>query len=204
MPSTVSSVTSPGFLREINFSALANGFIQKLFGDVKKPSWMKFTISHARAALEMQTIFSLRVEIEPHRQMDVTKGGLSVGPERRRRSFQVPFEIPYSVVEQFRDELPDMFTTWLKQAIRSNAHKFYELDPRIGWRVEKPGDELSRSLLLDPLGPFSRTGERVYKGGELLVEPRCPFCREPHVERSSPLWGGANLMWVHHHCWRGS
>lgn len=204
MPFPDSSVASPGFLRGINFSALANSFVQKQFGEVRQPSWMKFTISSTRDSLRMQTVFALVVEIDPERQIDLDTGGLRVAPQRRRRSFHVPFPVPDSVFREFSDRLPDIFTTWLEQAIKANAFRFYELDPRIGWRVQKPGDELSRSPLLDPSEPFSRTGERVYKGGDVLVEPRCPFCQEPHEDGSRPLWGGGNLMWVHHHCWRGS
>lgn len=209
MPSTHLKNTDPGFLRDINFSALADGLIRNLFGKAERPAWMKFKISSFADVLEMQTVFGLIVDLDPQPAVDFGGSGFRVGPKRRRRGFTVEFRVPDRVLVEFRDDFPKMFCVWLEKAITENAHKFYELDPRIGWRCTGTDAELSVSPLFDPPAPFSRTGHRVHVKSDpedpaVLVEPRCPFCREPHEDGTAPIWGGANLRWVHHHCWRGS
>ena len=205
MPSTGLKTPSGTFLRDINFSALTDAHVRKLFGDVERPAWMKFTIIFHREPARMQTVFLLRVDIKPQPAVDFSSSGLRVGPSRRSRGFEVDFTIPDSVLREFRNEVPDMFCGWLTKAIQGKAHKFYELDPRIGWSVQD-GDELAESPLFDPSGEFSRTGlpERDEEDPTVVSYSRCPFCRENHEEGTSPVWGGANLMWVHSHCWRGS
>ena len=91
-----------------------------------------------------------------------------------------------------------------------NAHKLYEMDPRIGWRYHQTADatSLPASRLLDPRGPISRTGMPILREGLDHVPPRggietprCSFCREEHTWREPSVWAGGNLMWVHARCW---
>lgn len=207
MPSTGVKTPPPGFLREINFSALANAHIRRLFGDVVQPAWMKFTIWSTREVAELQTVFSLRIEANPQPTVSFATSGLRVRgvPSFRPRDFTVEFRVPDTVLMEFREELPDMFGKWLTQAIKEKAHKLYEFDPRIGWQWKQTGDELPASPLFDPPGGCSRTGlpERDEEDPTRVSYSRCPFCREVH-EGDAPIWGGANLRWVHPHCWRGS
>lgn len=206
MPSTSLKTASPGFLRNINFSGLTDARLRTLFGEVEQPPWMKFTIHPVRDACRGETVFNLTVDIDPQRKVTLSPDGLRVGRRHRRRRFRVSFPVPDAVMVEFGDRLSDMFGEWLERAIRSEAHKLYELDPRIGWRYEKDGDELPRSPLFDPPGEFSRTGlpVRDEEDPTVVEYSRCPFCREVHEKPEAPIWGGANLMWVHPYCWRGS
>jgi hypothetical protein len=193
------------FLRNINFSALTDAHVRKLFGDVERPAWMKFTIHPSSDPARRQIVFALVVDIDPRPVVDFSPTGARVESWGTRRRFEVVFQIPDPVLAEFYNELPDMFCGWLTKAINEKAHKFYELDPRIGWSVSN-GDELAKSPLFDPSGEFSRTGlpERDEDDPAIVTYSRCPFCRETHKDEDKPVWGGANLLWVHPHCWRGS
>ena len=208
MPSSTLQSASPGFLRDFNFSTLTQAIIEKMFGGAERPSWMRFSITSRRDERALQIVFKLCVDIEPERRVNFSTSGFRVGPSRRKRGFDVEFEVADPVIRGMRAELPELFIQWLESAMKRNAHKFYELDPRIGWRRVKKGDELPVSPLFDPPERFSRDGfpwwtEAPTAVEESGIEPRCPFCREVHEEEHPPIWGGANLMWVHTHCWRG-
>lgn len=209
MPLPNPKTTSPGFLRNVNFSALGEGVIEKLFGEVRRPGWMRFTVVFDREVHTRQTVFQLVVDIDPQPAVSLEETDILRVNRLRRRKFNVPFRVPDHVLEELRNELPQMFCSWLRKALLENAHRFYELDPRMGWKSESPGDELPVSELLDPSIPFSRTGEPVVvpassSSPKTVLNPSCPFCRQEHPAGSSPLWAGANLMWVHEQCWRRS
>lgn len=207
MPLSDLKTASPGFLRGFNFSALVDGLVAKLFGEVERPPWLKFTISTRRDAMAMQTLFDLGVSISPERGVSMTDTGWRVGWQPPRRRFAITFPLPDNVLAEFRDEFPDLFCAAFEAALLEDAHRFYEVDPRIGWRRSKEGDTLPVSRLLDPPEHFSRDGRpiSVWEDGKPRLEhPACPFCRELHHPSELPQWGGANMMWVHPECWRGT
>lgn len=209
MPLQTLKTTSPGFLRESHFSTLADSLIKGMFGEAKRPPWMKFTITSQHKAAERLHVFSLCVDIEPHRKVNIgAAGGLSIGSPRRHHSFTVPFEVPDSVIAEFREDLADMFTKWLEAALWANAHRFYEFDPRAGWRWDGSAEELPVSKLFDPPEKFNRCGLQIIVSAANSpvpdLGPCCFFCQRSHTVDDPPAWAGANLMWVHLGCWRRS
>lgn len=221
MPVELSDTTASGFLREFNFHTLTLALVDELLGEVKRPSWLKVELEAHPEPSKRQFIFTILVTLEEHqRRVDLGPSPGSPTNERvlglkRARTFVSDFPVPDSVIEQFRAKLPDMYRTWIEQAMLGNAHRFYEADPRIGWRYGAAGQagELPRSRLLDPREPFSRTGLPMLGTAgdsardpiqEDLGSPRCPFCRDEHTWAQAPVWAGANLMWVHPDCWRTS
>ena len=221
MPVELSETTASGFLREFNFQALTQALVDGLLGEVRRPDWLKIDLATAPDALQQRFVFTIHVTLGAHRR----RVDLGPSPEassdtrelglKRHRTFVSEFPLPQSVIREFRGDLPSMYKTWVEKTLLGNAHRFYEADPRIGWRYGAAGGtgELPASRLLDPREPFSRTGlptlDMADDGGrdpivESLGPPRCPFCRGAHSWSRPPVWAGANLLWVHPGCWRTS
>lgn len=221
MPVELSETIASGFLREFNFHTLTQALIDELLGEVKRPDWLKIELSAQPDALRRQFLFTIGVTLREHqRRVDLGPSSRGVADWRklglkRSRTFVSEFPLPESVIHEFRGDVPTMYRRWIEGALLGNAHRFYEADPRIGWRY---GAALARgqlpvSRLLDPREPFSRTGlpmlqtEGLSRGDpiqEELKSPCCPFCREEHSWSQAPVWAGANLLWVHPGCWRTS
>jgi hypothetical protein len=217
VPVELSEPTATGFLREFNFHTLTQGVLDRLFGEVERPKWMKFTLGTEPDPLAQQFVFTIDVTLEKHdRDVDLgptprSSKTVRVVGLRRARRIAFRFPVPQTVIRELRSEVPNMYSNWLEGGLKGSAHKFYELDPRIGWRhlgVE-PFKRLPHSPLLDPREPFSRTGlpfPAVNSEGwdpilASLRPPRCSFCRGDHAWSEPPVWAGANLMWVHARCW---
>jgi hypothetical protein len=208
--SVVETFKSPnGFLREFHFSTLAQAVIDDLLGSVKRQPWMKFTATAARDMVEARFLFTMTVKLEVHqRRVEHDRHVRMVGLKHGRK-FVLDFSVPDSVVVEFRKRVPEMFATWLREGLLGSAHKFYEADPRIGWRWGDPRrDKLPVSKLFDPPERFSRTGLPVpsvlpmEEAIPLAETPHCAFCRKAHRFEDPPIWAGANLMWIHRTCWR--
>jgi hypothetical protein len=215
VPVELSEIASTGFLRKFNFQTLARQVMRDLWGDVAVPAWFQVTIN-SRPELQAQSfVFTISVRLLEH-GWEADLGPTRLTPSKKRqvglkveRGFGLEFPVPQNVIQQFKSELPTMFTKFLEGALLGNAHRLYELDPRIGWRHGFNGDpQLSTSRLLDPRGPFSRTGvpfvTTAPEGWDPISghkPPRCSFCREDHSRAEPPVWAGANLMWVHARCW---
>jgi len=208
---------SPGFLRDINFQALAGTIIDGLFGEVPRPSWFEVTLGSRPDSDTGHFLFTVVVRLREHtREIDVGPDPTSgkrilrhVGVQRDRET-GFDFPIPREVVRQMRADLPAMFTTWLEQGLLATSHRMFEADPRIGWRFSGNGG-LPISRILDPSVPFSRVGVPVEwepttgaPPDPHIKPPRCPFCREPHTWAEPPVWAGGNLLWVHGRCWGAS
>lgn len=208
--SVAETLKSPnGFLREFHFSTLTLAIIDDLLGSVKRQPWMKFTASHVRDPLQLRFLFTIKIRLEAHQRRVQHGDHVRMVGLKYDRSFALDFSLPDSVIEEFRDEVPKMFSTWLRNGLLGSAHKFYEVDPRIGWRWDRERDrhELPVSKLFDPPERFSRTGLPVASirppdADPLAESPRCAFCRAAHSLVDPPIWAGANLMWVHRTCWR--
>lgn len=200
--------SSTGFLRELHFSTMTEAAIGDLLGEVERPSWMKFSGEQLMDPARGEVIFTIVIELAGHKKfLEINEKRITV--EKRFRRFGFEFKVPDSVIVEFRERLPELYVKWLKEALLDNAYKLYEADPRIGWQSKDMTDELPTSKLFDPRQPFSRTGRPVWvkdSPGEpaRLLQCSCPFCSEPHDAGEPPVWGGANLMWVHSRCWRTS
>ena len=203
-----------GFLRSFHFSGLANGLVNELLGKVERPSWLLFTFRMAPDVAARRMVFTINVQISPHmRRVRLRDGAepLLVGTKHGRR-FHAELGLPDTTVREAPKEVPRLVRDAFKASLLSDAYRFYEFDPRIGWRWDGKEDfELLKSALFDPRGPMSRSGvplilrrdgsEPGYSPQE-VHEPRCPFCREAHTFDDPPLWAGGNLLWVHARCWR--
>lgn len=199
-----------GFLREFHFSTLAQAVIDDLLGSVKRQPWMKFTATSTRNVLAADFLFTITVKLEAHeRRVQHGPCTWKVGLKRDRK-FLLDFKVPDSVVVEFRERIPEMFSKWLRESLLGSAHKFYEADPRIGWRWtgQRNGIELPTSKLFDPPERFSRTGlpppsiRPLLSADPTATTPHCAFCRSAHTLADAPIWAGANLMWIHRSCWR--
>lgn len=199
MPSFQKNSHSLDFLREVSFSGLVQAVVRDMFGEVQVPPWVKFTLSVAGNPVRLEQAFLFEAAVQEHRTLSVDGSSLTASGQRRGRRIAFEFGVPDQVIREFRPDLPEMLSRWLENALKANAHKFYEMDPRIGWKWSRVGDELPKSPLLDPPGPMSRTGFVLPE--QVGIESRCPFCSEEHERHDPPVWAGGNLMWVHSHCW---
>lgn len=184
-----------GFLREFHFSTLAKTAVLELLGDVKLPSWLSINASHVLDATTNEFVFSINVKVSPHQRLNSKH--LS-----RRRVFLLKFGLQQNFIEQFREEVPKLFVTWVHKELLENAYRLYESDPRIGW-VWDGTNGLPVCPLFDPPKEFSRTGLPLAGVEGSTSRPSCSFCRGVHTRAELPVWGGANLMWVHSRCLEG-
>lgn len=204
MPSETLPTPDPGFLRDFHFSALHSSCVKQAFGEVEVPWWFKATVEAGRDPLRRQFVFRLHARIEEHERLVPMRSRMRQVHVRSARTRDHVFPVPGSVVEQFREELPRLFTNIHEQWIGLIRPLLYELDPRIGWAADGR-EELPRSVALDPPVPFSRTG--ICLGGDVVGLPRavaspaCSFCDRVFVPGDPPAWAGGNLMWVHPVCW---
>ena len=170
-----------GFLRDFHFSTLADVVLTEAFGDLRQPSWVKFEIDAALDPAHARFLFMITVCIEPHSRKAVVDGAVLQSRFDRRKKFNFEFGLPRNVVEQFRSDVPKLFVKWMSETLLKNAYRIYEFDPRID---------------------FSRTGLPVEGKKLTVLEPSCAFCGEVHTDDDHPVWGGANMMWLHRRCWR--
>jgi len=197
----LSKTLQTGFLRDFHFSTLAEVVLTEVFGEFSQPHWMKFEIDAALDAVEHRFLFRIIVRIEPHSRKAVIDGVLHQSRFDRRKAFTFDFGIPRNVVEQFRSDVPKLFIKWMNETLRKNAYRIYEFDPRIGFLWDGESG-LPVCPLFDPPEDFSRTGLPMEGKKLTLLEPSCAFCGEAHTEANPPIWGGANMMWLHRECWR--
>jgi len=192
--------SSSGFLRDFHFSTMANVALDELFGEVKPPLWMKFTVGHHLDPTHHNFIFTIDATFDPSLVTKVEGVGFRNVP-RKRKQFQFRFDLAQTIVQEMRDEVPKLFVKWVKKTLFENAYRMYEFDPRMGWKWE--GDAyLPECPLFDPPEHFSRTGLPTEDEEGELFFPTCPFCGEEHTFLDPPVWAGANMMWVHEACWR--
>lgn len=188
------------FLREFQFSTLGQAVIAELMGEVRLPHWLNFTITHQPSAKEKSFVFTITVTAQAHKRVMQTGVGVrNIGLDQQQ-ILECGFSVPQSVIDQFREQLPELFEKWMKAALLENAHRLYELDPRAGWLAKKD-DLLPRCPLFDPPEKFSRLGVPTVSASDPGLEPSCPFCDRSHSWIDPPVWAGANLMWVHRQCW---
>ena len=193
--------SSSGFLRDFHFSTMADTALDELFGEVKPPLWMKFTIGHHLDPERFTFVFTIDVTFDPGLVMKV-KGVELRNVPRKKKHFQFRFDLPQSIVQEMRDEVPKLFVKWVKKTLLENAYRMYEFDPRVGWRWTPQGALLPKCPLFDPPEEFSRTGLPFEDENGETFFPVCPFCGETHTSADPPVWIGTNMMWVHETCWR--
>lgn len=192
--------SSSGFLRDFHFSTMAKLALDDLFGEVKPPLWMKFTIEHSLDPVRNHFTFTIDVTFDPGLVTRIRDIELQNVP-RKRKQFQFRFDLAQGVVQEMRDEVPKVFVKWVKKTLLENAYRMYEFDPRVGWTFTG-GAHLPECPLFDPPENFSRTGLPYQSDEGMTVFPTCPFCGEEHTSADPPVWIGANMMWAHEACWR--
>jgi hypothetical protein len=197
----LSKTAETGFLRDFHFSTLADVVLSEVFGELPQPSWVKFEIDSTLDAQFARFLFRITVRIEPHSRKAVVDGAILQSRFDRSKKFHFDFGLPRNVVEQFRSDVPKLFVKWMNDTLLKNAYRIYEFDPRIGF-IWDGGSGLPRCPLFDPPEDFSRTGLPVEGKKLTILEPSCAFCGEDHREGDRPVWGGANMMWLHRGCWR--
>ena len=176
--------------------------LQELMGEVARPDWLNFTIQFVREPTKFAFVFSIIVDIRSHNKPALE--GERGGPRFvRGKQFTFQFDLPESVIQEFRSDVPKIYVRWVKSTLRDNAYKLYEFDPRIGWSW-KGQDGLPQCPLFDPVDDFSRTGLPIEGKNGLLLRPSCAFCGEEHTDADPPVWTGGNMMWVHRKCRRVS
>jgi len=197
----LSKTPQTGFLRDFHFSTLADVVLTEAFGDLRQPSWVKFEIDAALDPEHARFLFMITVRIEPHSRKAVIDGTVLQSRFDRRKKFNFEFGLPRNVVEQFRSDVPKLFVKWMSETLLKNAYRIYEFDPRIGF-TWNGGDGLPVCPLFDPPEDFSRTGLPMEGKKLTVLEPSCAFCGEDHTDDETPVWSGANMMWLHRGCWR--
>lgn len=175
--------------------------LTEVFGELPQPGWVKFEIVNHLDIPRDAFLFTIVVHITPHSRSVVVDGRVIQSRFNRNKHFKFEFPLPRSVVEQFRSEVPKLFVKWMKETLLKNAYRIYEFDPRIGFTWEG-GDGLPACPLFDPPEDFSRTGLSMEGKDGSFLEPSCAFCGEDHTDDEAPVWGGANMMWLHRGCWR--
>lgn len=202
MSAELSKTPQTGFLRDFHFSTLADVVLTELFGEILQPGWMTFTVGHAPAVETQSFVFTIDVCVEPHSRSIVLNDRTVPFRFDRRKALRFTFPLDGVVVEYFRSDVPKLFVEWLSKTLRENAYRLYEFDPRIGWISGGSNKGLPVSPLFDPPEDFSRTGLPMEGKDGRSLESSCAFCGEGHTMSESPVWGGANMMWLHQRCWR--
>ena len=158
--------------------------IKRLFGEVPIPEEMSFELQYKKADTFRSHLFQIRVTYLFFSQE---------GAEKKTLTFNT------AISEVALQSYPTKETLWdltISDCLLKKAYMFYPWDPRYGWSMRDPQDQLCVSPLFDPPLLKTRNG--------LMIDPmpqlKCPFCQEEHNSTYPPVWGGGTLRWVHDHC----
>jgi hypothetical protein len=168
---------------------------------VEVPWWFKTEAKTFRDPHGLSFVFEFVADVKAHERIVDIGRGFRRHMRVRHRRMATEFSLPRTVLEQFRDEAPRIFSLTFENFLMDLSPKIYEADPRIGWSSERNEGSLPISKIFDPRGLFSRSGLPEETAPEHVRPPCCPFCRFPHLGGNPPVWAGANLMWVHPSCW---
>lgn len=197
-------------LSEFLASEFVSRFLKTQMGAVHPPNFWKMSLESLRDPQHLQILLALRVEVGFHTRIiygsngefwdEEVSGWVAADQEPLLDLYVTPQEQMNAAVEA------------LKALFHRIGPRLYEYDPRIGFNPARKGT-LPLCPLLDPHEMFSRSG--VVSGllqehfpntvhVDLMAGHDCPLCDEEIDGGRSFMWGGANIMWVHHECWRAA
>jgi hypothetical protein len=205
-------------LNRFSEDSVVSNLFTKLMGAVPVPVFWKIRLESFRSPTRLQSLLNLEIRVGRHTRIVYGSNGQNWTEDVDGwvTSDQEPIDdwVMRSMSHRERTE-------HLSQHMGALFHRLgptlYEYDPRIGFNPAQKG-ALPKCPFLDPHEVFSRTGmlgtllqeQAAHEYGqfqrevpeELLAGSNCPLCDSEIDGSRSYMWGGANMLWVHHECWR--